>query len=161
NDANVISTATAAGTRIGWAAGAGIEAALAGRWTGKLEYLHIDLGTQTLAFIDPALHPASTVTVTAALRDDIIPAGLNYPFPDAPAYASARAPAASARSPHQWTGYYAGVNIGYGVDRDPASYVFTGNNPGGENDFFKMAPSGVIGGAQIGANWQMGSWVAG
>ena len=31
-------------TKAGWAAGAGIEAALAGNWTAKLEYLHVDLG---------------------------------------------------------------------------------------------------------------------
>src|SRR6185369_15817918 len=31
-------------TNVGWSAGAGIEAALAGNWTAKLEYLHVDLG---------------------------------------------------------------------------------------------------------------------
>jgi outer membrane immunogenic protein len=31
-------------TRSGWAAGAGVEYAFARDWTGKIEYLHIDLG---------------------------------------------------------------------------------------------------------------------
>jgi outer membrane immunogenic protein len=31
-------------TKAGWTAGAGIEAALAGNWSAKLEYLYIDLG---------------------------------------------------------------------------------------------------------------------
>ena len=31
-------------TKAGWTAGAGIEAALAGNWTAKVEYLHVDLG---------------------------------------------------------------------------------------------------------------------
>ena len=32
-------------TKAGWAAGAGVEAAIAGNWTAKLEYLHVDLGS--------------------------------------------------------------------------------------------------------------------
>ena len=31
-------------TKLGWAVGGGVEAALTGNWTAKLEYLHVDLG---------------------------------------------------------------------------------------------------------------------
>ena len=31
-------------TKIGWTVGGGLEAALAGPWTAKLEYLYVDLG---------------------------------------------------------------------------------------------------------------------
>lgn len=31
-------------TKLGWAVGGGVEAALAGNWTAKVEYLHVDLG---------------------------------------------------------------------------------------------------------------------
>ncbi len=56
----------------GWTAGAGIEYALTGRWTGKLEYNYIDLGAQTYtlnivppaAVVDPAIH--------------VVKLGLNY-----------------------------------------------------------------------------------
>lgn len=53
----------------GWAAGAGIEAALNDRWSAKIEYLHADLGD--------VQHLGSTFEV-----DDIniVRAGVNYKF---------------------------------------------------------------------------------
>ena len=48
---NPINTTSPAGTgflshttKTGWVAGAGVEARLIGNWTGKVEYLHLDLG---------------------------------------------------------------------------------------------------------------------
>jgi outer membrane immunogenic protein len=35
----------ASNTQVGWAAGAGVEFAIAGNWTAKVEYLHYDLGS--------------------------------------------------------------------------------------------------------------------
>ena len=51
----------------------------------------------------------------------------------------------------QWTGLYAGVNVGYGLAgiSDNAPLAIT------------SLMSGVIGGAQIGYNYQTGSWVLG
>jgi outer membrane immunogenic protein len=58
-------------TNTGWALGGGVEFALAGPWTAKVEYLHLDLGSTTL------LLPAATnVDYTA----DMVRAGLNYRF---------------------------------------------------------------------------------
>ena len=36
-------------TRTGWTAGGGLEAAIAGPWTAKIEYLHVDLGNAATA----------------------------------------------------------------------------------------------------------------
>ena len=58
-------------TKTGWALGGGVEFALAGPWTAKVEYLHIDLGTQSI------LTPAST---NFDVNADIVRAGLNYRF---------------------------------------------------------------------------------
>ncbi len=38
-------------TKVGWTVGGGVEAALWGNWTGKLEYLYIDFGTVNDALI--------------------------------------------------------------------------------------------------------------
>ena len=58
-------------TNAGWALGGGVEFALAGPWTAKVEYLHIDLGNTTL------LTPGSTSVDYSA---DLVRAGLNYRF---------------------------------------------------------------------------------
>ena len=58
-------------TNAGWTLGGGVEFALNGPWTAKVEYLHIDLGDSTLAL--PAV---TNVDYTA----DLIRVGLNYRF---------------------------------------------------------------------------------
>ena len=47
-------------TRTGWTIGSGVEAALGGNWTGKIEYLYVDLGSQTGSPIFPAVPVASS-----------------------------------------------------------------------------------------------------
>jgi outer membrane immunogenic protein len=61
-------------TRIGWAAGAGIEWMFARNWTGRVEYLHLDLGHETSTF--PLANRAQNVTFTA----DVVRGGINYLF---------------------------------------------------------------------------------
>lgn len=56
-------------TKGGWTVGAGLEAAIAGPWTAKVEYLHVDLG-----------HADTPLGTTATYRSDIVRAGLNYRF---------------------------------------------------------------------------------
>jgi outer membrane immunogenic protein len=64
-------------TEFGWAAGAGIEAALAQNWTGKLEYLYVDLSNgscSTACFSPPG--PAAAVSFSTSL----VRGGINYKF---------------------------------------------------------------------------------
>ncbi|HXW25504.1 MAG TPA: outer membrane beta-barrel protein, partial [Xanthobacteraceae bacterium] len=65
--------------RVGWVLGAGIEAALGDskNWTAKLEYLHIDLGTQSINTVDIDGAP---FTVSNRVVDDILRIGVNYKF---------------------------------------------------------------------------------
>jgi outer membrane immunogenic protein len=52
----------------------GVETAFAPRWSAKLEYLHVDLGSSILFNIVPG------VPETVSARADIIRAGINYKF---------------------------------------------------------------------------------
>jgi outer membrane immunogenic protein len=61
-------------TNIGWSAGAGVEAALAGNWTAKLEYLHVDLGHVSCGAASCA------VPTNVGFHADTVRAGLNYRF---------------------------------------------------------------------------------
>ena len=56
-------------TKAGWTAGGGVEAAIAGPWTAKVEYLHVDLG-----------RTSSVLGSNAKFNADIVRAGLNYRF---------------------------------------------------------------------------------
>jgi outer membrane immunogenic protein len=63
-------------THLGWALGAGIEAALTEKLTAKLEYLHVDLGSQTYRS-DLRL---ILIQADARFTADLVRAGLNYRF---------------------------------------------------------------------------------
>jgi outer membrane immunogenic protein len=56
-------------TRTGWTVGGGLEAAIAGPWTVKVEYLHVDLGSGD-----------SPVGSSENFKTNIVRAGINYRF---------------------------------------------------------------------------------
>jgi outer membrane immunogenic protein len=80
-----------------------------------------------------------------------------------------KAPVAVA-SVYNWTGFYVGGNIGYGWGQD-TSPIISFADPGGavgfapyfvaNNVYPSRKPAGVIGGGQIGYNWQVNSFVLG
>jgi outer membrane immunogenic protein len=57
-----------------------------------------------------------------------------------------------------WTGIYIGGQVGYAWGSDPIDEVDTVFD---HNAFFNDKPNGVIGGAHLGYNLQIGQWVAG
>jgi outer membrane immunogenic protein len=75
-------------TRVGYTVGAGIEGALGGNWTAKLEYLYVDLGRTSGSFATaiPAFGagavPSGTLTSSYSSRitDNVLRVGLNYRF---------------------------------------------------------------------------------
>jgi outer membrane immunogenic protein len=68
-------------TRAGWVAGAGMEAALGGGWTGKLEYLHVDFGDISNTFVPIATFPfIGALRASSRVTDEIVRVGVNYRF---------------------------------------------------------------------------------
>lgn len=67
-------------TRVGWAAGAGIEWAFAPSWTLKGEYLHIDLGSSNVTIVDPVNFPTASATYRFRHDIDSVRLGVNYRF---------------------------------------------------------------------------------
>jgi outer membrane immunogenic protein len=76
-------------TNAGWTIGGGIEGHLGGNWTGKLEYLYLDLGTVTNQVTLLTIPPAFGIgaNVSSRITDHVIRAGINYHFPPGPVVA--------------------------------------------------------------------------
>jgi outer membrane immunogenic protein len=60
-----------------------------------------------------------------------------------------------------WTGFYIGANIGYGWGSSEANVSFADAKGPLSTLSGTVHPDGVIGGGQLGYNWQFGRWVAG
>lgn len=58
----------------GWTAGGGVELGIAPNWATKLEYLHMDFGTATVA--NPSFNRGNTFSLTT----DVVRLGLTYKF---------------------------------------------------------------------------------
>jgi outer membrane immunogenic protein len=166
------SSATTSQNNFGFVVGGGVEAALGGNWTGKIEYLYMSLGSisGSVAGIIPTATPF-TLSATSTLRDNIIRVGLNYrvgaqPTPVALYNADLPVPGNGPLVTYAWTGPYVGANVGYSFGDDPVSQVqtvggaFPATIPSTANT--TVTPNGLIGGAQIGYNWQGGrNWLVG
>jgi outer membrane immunogenic protein len=66
---NVVGVGSASETKAGWTLGGGLEAAIAGPWTAKVEYLYADLG-----------HGTSVLGSNASFKTNIVRGGINYRF---------------------------------------------------------------------------------
>jgi outer membrane immunogenic protein len=128
--------------RHGWTYGGGVEAALSGNWTAKIEALYVNLGNTSDIF------DSGDQTLNTNIRERIYRVGLNYRIGGTGTYAPA--------APANWAGLYLGGNIGGASARDRSSFVGAG-----ANEFFNLSPDGMIGGVQAGYNWQAANWVAG
>lgn len=147
-----VASAGISDTRTGWTIGSGVEAALGGNWTGKLEYLYVDLGTESGALPFTVLPGQS---ISSDIREHIFRAGVNYRIGGSGGAASE--PTAN------WTGLYIGGNGGSGTAIDKSTAPLSGT-PGGAPVFdeaFNLSPAGYLGGIQIGYNWQAANWVFG
>ena len=133
--------------REGWTAGGGLEAHLGGNWTGKVEYLHVDLGHDSAPFAPlPSNSTPLTIAFNSHITEDLVRVGLNYKFDPyvayVPVYPTPAAPALERVRPvykgpietvWTWTGFYFGANAGYATGSFDTSTLysdaFDGNAP--------------------------------
>lgn len=179
-------TASAAETRLGWTAGGGAEWALTPGWSVKAEALYYNLGSATFAGApvgaidtDGSAGPpggllfANQASTRITYDGVIVRGGINYHFN---AGAAASEPATSA--PQAWTGFYGGLNAGYGwgtsssadtraipvIDNlagDPFWLTPAGFTAAANTGSASLSQSGFVGGVQAGYNMQWSQLVAG
>jgi outer membrane immunogenic protein len=137
-------SATFSNTRTGWTIGSGVEAALGGNWTAKIEYLYLDLGTQR------GTGPGGQYAFSSDIREHIFRAGVNYRIGGNSLYAAA--PAAN------WAGFYVGGNAGGATALNRSSVMAPTY---GVAQTFNVSPDGFIGGVQAGYNFQAANFVYG
>jgi outer membrane immunogenic protein len=69
--------------KVGWTAGVGVEGVLGGNWTGKVEYLYVDLGNVSGSFVTPIVAPGGdflTASYNSHITENIVRVGVNYHF---------------------------------------------------------------------------------
>ena len=69
--------------KVGWTVGAGVEGVISGNWTGKLEYLYVDLGNVSGSFATSLIAPSgalATSSYSSHITDNILRVGINYKF---------------------------------------------------------------------------------
>jgi outer membrane immunogenic protein len=145
NTGNSADSLSLSNTRTGWTIGSGVEAALGGNWTGKIEYLYVDLGNQN------GVTPVNGFVVGSDVRASVFRVGLNYRIGGTGIYAPE--PIAN------WSGFYIGGNGGGATALNRSSLDIAGL--GSPTSKFNLSPDGYFGGAQIGYNWQAANWVYG
>jgi outer membrane immunogenic protein len=141
-------TFTSDQNRGGWVWGSGIEASLGGNWTGKIEYLYLNLGGRLENF---ALNGFAH-TMHTDINEHIFRVGLNYRI-------GGNTGAYVPPPPSNWAGFYLGGNIGSGIARDKTAFSFAA--AGVSTEQFNLSPDGINGGVQAGYNWQAANWVFG
>ncbi|AMN41370.1 outer membrane protein [Rhodoplanes sp. Z2-YC6860] len=164
----------AATTRTGWTIGAGVETRLpASNWSVKLEYLYLDFGHSSYApqcagappgaIFDCSFIFRPAPNIETSDRDHVVRIGLNYNFGGAQP-AAMPAPLRAAPMPAvDWSGFYIGGNVGYGVGHDRLELTRLKPNPAAPTSVTSLpqSPNGITGGGQAGYRFQRGWFVIG
>ncbi len=79
-DGNPVNTIVSShNTKAGWTVGGGIEGRIADNWTGKIEYLYLDLGAVTTIPATP-LAATTAIAFSSRVTDNLLRVGVNYKF---------------------------------------------------------------------------------
>ena len=70
-------------TKVGFVLGGGVEGVLTGNWTGRIEYLYVDLGTVSGSFATSLIAPSGGPVIasfSSHVTDHIVRVGVSYTF---------------------------------------------------------------------------------
>ena len=140
----VASTFTSNQTRGGWTIGSGVEAALGGNWTGKIEYLYVDLGNRSDTFVLVVPRRRRSTRI----HDNIFRVGLNYRIGGNTVYTPVAGELDRLLSRRQRRRRL----------RAQSHLVLRSSAPANPSTW---SPDGINGGVQAGYNWQAANWVFG
>lgn len=140
----------------GWTLGGGVEVALTPQVSAKVEYSYLDLGDADARLQNGFDSTSAPVSQSAQM----VKLGLNWRPWGPPLPGTGTGLPSPGRD---WTGFYLGAHAGGAWGRDAwsagtgafAEATGDGNFPGAAN------PMGLLGGGQLGFNYQAGPWVAG
>jgi outer membrane immunogenic protein len=168
-----VSTASNANrTEIGWVAGVGYEYGIAPGWTMRGEYLHYGFGSGKSRVVPEvpcrATGSACGAIVNGGKNDiDTLDIGLDYNFGAGamgqPGYESASGSVAAV----SWTGFYAGINGGYGWSKNQVTatpyqnFAPSGSGPVIPAFSHSQGMSGAVTGIQGGYDDQINNYVVG
>jgi opacity protein-like surface antigen len=146
--------------RWGWMVGAGVETALSPSLTAKIEYDYADFGTRAHTFTDQF---GDVTGVSIRQNAHIVKLGLNQKFDGVPFVSQPKS--AMPMTAGSWTGVYVGAHVGGAMGHDKWTSATNFFNTWGffpEDRFPGEGNSeGLLVGGQIGANYQIGSYVFG
>src|SRR6202047_2215955 len=133
-------------TKLGWAAGVGVETHLVGNLSGKIEYLHMSFGADSVSAGNPNNATPVTLALRSRITDDIVRVGLNYRLEASREHEPDDKPGKFNKSPMTtkaplqlpawiWTGFYFGGHVGY--SRGQADVRLTDPTTGPISDSFR------------------------
>jgi opacity protein-like surface antigen len=144
----------------GWTVGGGVEYAFNPGLSAKIEYDYADFGSKSLSMTDSV---GNISNVTTAQNAHMVKLGLNHRLNGLPL--GNGAPVAGVTLPQwSWTGFYVGAHAGGGFGAHAWTTSATTALQGiSTNGSFQGLGStqGLLGGGQIGFNYQFGRWVTG
>jgi len=150
-------------TKLGWAAGAGVERHLIGNLSGKIEYLHMSFGADSVSAGNAT---PLALGLHSRITDDIVRVGLNYRLeasredePDDKRGKFNKSPMIT-KAPLQlpawiWTGFYFGGHVGY--SRGQAQVTLNDPTTDPHPDNFRSSFGSLTGGLQVGYNYVLPS----
>jgi outer membrane immunogenic protein len=162
-------------TRVGWTAGAGLEHALGNGFSVKSEYLYSEYAGFSAPY-SKALQSAPLITAgafsTGPLGLHLVRAGLNYRFGNSgvtPDLGRSNLNNLASSPSRDWTGFYAGVNAGYGggivnpmlSETSVYQLLAAPGNTTATNITETMRSGGFLVGGQFGYNRQLAGRVVG